>query len=68
MFRFILCLVVVMFVKFVGFCSLKMFLVFFFLPSGPHHPMKPHRLTLTHNLVFNYDLHKKMEVIFISYI
>lgn len=24
--------------------------------------MKPHRLTLTHNLVFNYDLHKKMEV------
>ncbi|XP_048584133.1 histone deacetylase 3 [Nematostella vectensis] len=29
---------------------------------GPGHPMKPHRLTLTHNLVFNYGLHKKMEV------
>ncbi|XP_015775327.1 PREDICTED: histone deacetylase 3-like [Acropora digitifera] len=29
---------------------------------GPKHPMKPHRLTLTHNLVFNYDLHRKMEV------
>lgn len=29
---------------------------------GPNHPMKPHRLTLTHNLVFNYALHKKMEV------
>lgn len=29
---------------------------------GPNHPMKPHRLTLTHNLVFNYDLHRKMEV------
>lgn len=29
---------------------------------GPNHPMKPHRLTLTHNLVFNYDLHRRMEV------
>ena len=29
---------------------------------GIGHPMKPHRLSLTHNLVVNYGLHKKMEV------
>ncbi|KJE97488.1 histone deacetylase-3 [Capsaspora owczarzaki ATCC 30864] len=29
---------------------------------GPGHPMKPHRLALTHNLVLNYGLYKKMEV------
>jgi histone deacetylase 3 len=29
---------------------------------GPTHPMKAHRLTITHNLVINYGLHKKMEV------
>lgn len=29
---------------------------------GPGHPMKPHRLTLTHNLVFSYNLHKKMDI------
>ena len=36
--------------------------MFGLLSSGPNHPMKPHRLTLTHNLVFNYELHRKMEV------
>lgn len=29
---------------------------------GTGHPMKPHRLSLTHNLVFAYDLHKKMDI------
>ena len=29
---------------------------------GPGHPMKPHRLSMTHSLVFNYNLHKKMEI------
>ncbi|XP_002162003.2 histone deacetylase 3 isoform X1 [Hydra vulgaris] len=29
---------------------------------GSSHPMKPHRLALTHNLVFSYNLHKKMNV------
>ncbi|XP_067951694.1 histone deacetylase 3-like [Watersipora subatra] len=29
---------------------------------GPGHPMKPHRLSLTHSLVFHYDLCKSMEV------
>jgi len=27
---------------------------------GPNHPMKPHRLALTHNLVLHYGLYKKM--------
>ena len=26
------------------------------------HPMKPHRLAVTHSLVFNYGLHKQMQV------
>ena len=29
---------------------------------GPGHPMKPHRLALTHSLVLNYGLYRKMEV------
>ena len=29
---------------------------------GAGHPMKPHRLSLTHNLVLNYNLHKKMDL------
>jgi histone deacetylase 3 len=29
---------------------------------GTGHPMKPHRLSLTHNLVLNYNLHKHMSV------
>ncbi|XP_074640398.1 histone deacetylase 3-like [Tubulanus polymorphus] len=29
---------------------------------GPGHPMKPHRLTLTHSLVLHYGLYKKMNV------
>jgi histone deacetylase 1/2 len=29
---------------------------------GPGHPMKPHRLQITHNLVLSYNLYKKMEV------
>ena len=29
---------------------------------GPGHPMKPHRLQMTHNLVLAYQLYKKLEV------
>jgi acetoin utilization deacetylase AcuC-like enzyme len=29
---------------------------------GPNHPMKPHRLSMTHSLVLGYGLHEKMEV------
>ncbi|KAJ8711437.1 hypothetical protein PYW07_008679 [Mythimna separata] len=29
---------------------------------GPGHPMKPHRLSVTHSLVLNYGLHKKMQI------
>jgi len=28
---------------------------------GPSHPMKPHRLALTHHLVLAYDLHEEMQ-------
>ena len=30
--------------------------------TGQGHPMKPHRLALTHSLVLNYGLYKTMEV------
>ena len=30
--------------------------------AGPKHPMKPHRLALTHSLVLHYGLYKKVEV------
>eukprot|EP00850_Spirogloea_muscicola_P019369 SM000189S04086 [mRNA] locus=s189:244964:248735:+ [translate_table: standard] len=29
---------------------------------GPNHPMKPHRLCMTHSLVLAYGLHKRMEI------
>ncbi|KAL3320638.1 Histone deacetylase 3 [Cichlidogyrus casuarinus] len=29
---------------------------------GPNHPMKPHRLTLTHELVLNYNLFEHMKI------
>lgn len=29
---------------------------------GPGHPMKPHRLQMTHNLILSYHLYRKMEV------
>jgi acetoin utilization deacetylase AcuC-like enzyme len=29
---------------------------------GNNHPMKPHRLAMTHHLVLSYDLHKHLEV------
>lgn len=29
---------------------------------GPGHPMKPHRLSVIHSLVLNYNLHKKLEI------
>ncbi|KAI9359999.1 hypothetical protein DFJ73DRAFT_816261 [Zopfochytrium polystomum] len=29
---------------------------------GPQHPMKPHRIRMTHNLILNYGLYKKLEV------
>ena len=30
------------------------------IPQG--HPMKPHRMRMTHNLLLNYGLYRKMEV------
>ncbi len=30
------------------------------------HPMKPHRIRMTHSLVMNYSLYKKMEI-YVSY-
>ncbi|KAJ3164825.1 histone deacetylase [Geranomyces variabilis] len=29
---------------------------------GPQHPMKPHRIRMTHNLVMNYGLYNKMSI------
>ena len=29
---------------------------------GQGHPMKPHRIRMTHNLLLNYGLYRKMEV------
>lgn len=29
---------------------------------GANHPMKPHRLVMTHHMVMAYDLHKRMEI------
>ena len=29
---------------------------------GPQHPMKPHRVRMTHNLVVNYNLSRKMDI------
>lgn len=29
---------------------------------GPNHPMKPHRITLTNNLILHYGLYNMMEV------
>ncbi|ORX93386.1 histone deacetylase [Basidiobolus meristosporus CBS 931.73] len=29
---------------------------------GEHHPMKPHRLTLTNHLILNYGLHRKLDM------
>ena len=30
--------------------------------SGPGHPMKPHRMRMTHSLLLNYGLYRKMEI------
>jgi len=29
---------------------------------GPGHPMKPHRIRMTHNLVMNYGMYKQMSI------
>ena len=29
---------------------------------GQGHPMKPHRIKMTHNLLLNYGLYRKMEI------
>jgi acetoin utilization deacetylase AcuC-like enzyme len=34
---------------------------------GPGHPMKPHRLRMTHQLILAYGLYRKMEVYVISF-
>lgn len=43
------------------------FVLFFPHLSGAGHPMKPHRLSLTHSLVLHYGLYKKMMVLQIYY-
>ena len=51
-----------------GLIMSKSKVVYFYDPDvgnfhyGPGHPMKPHRLSVTHSLVLNYGLHKKMQV------
>ena len=30
--------------------------------AGANHPMKPHRLCMTHHMVMAYDLHKRMSI------
>jgi histone deacetylase 1/2 len=34
---------------------------------GQGHPMKPHRIRMTHNLLLNYGLYRKMEI-YVSFI
>lgn len=29
---------------------------------GPGHPMKPHRIRMTHSLLVNYGIHKDLQV------
>jgi len=38
--------------------------------TGTNHPMKPHRIAVTHNLVLSYGLYKKMKVLcaFVDYL
>lgn len=51
-------------------CSIN-FVDFFFPPLqgdvgnyyyGQGHPMKPHRIRMTHNLLLNYGLYRRMEI------
>ena len=35
---------------------------------GPGHPMKPHRIRMTHNLLVNYGVYKKLQVFVKSFI
>ena len=34
---------------------------------GQGHPMKPHRIRMTHNLLLNYGLYRKMEI-YVGYV
>lgn len=34
---------------------------------GQGHPMKPHRIRMTHNLLLNYGLYRKMEIFVRTY-
>lgn len=33
---------------------------------GPGHPMKPHRIRMTHSLLVNYGIHKDLQVYVLS--
>lgn len=35
---------------------------------GPNHPMKPHRLALTHNLVLHYGIYNSKILLFLNFI
>jgi hypothetical protein len=49
-------------------CGFFFFFFFFFSADvgnfyyGQAHPMKPHRIRMTHNLLINYGLYEKMEI------
>lgn len=45
-----------------GDVDFTVFFSFFLIVLGAGHPMKPHRLALTHSLVLHYGLYKKMIV------
>lgn len=34
---------------------------------GPGHPMKPHRIRMTHDLLVNYDVYKHLSIYVPSY-
>lgn len=34
---------------------------------GQGHPMKPHRIRMTHNLLLNYGLYRRMEI-YVSFV
>ena len=56
--------------KFHQLINFSLFLLIIFIISGDignyyygqGHPMKPHRIRMTHNLLLNYGLYRKMEI------
>lgn len=42
--------------------SLQLELFLLTLVGKGQHPMKPHRMRMVHDLIVNYDMHKKMDM------